>query len=288
MTTQLLNKLGYIQHPNSEIILTRSIRKSLDSFENISHQEMPVSVSFIYDILKGNALTKYELFEKLMTCELACNSGLSGHILFLYKNKKTFEDIVNGSFSARIISPSDKTENHTDVGQDSVWYVRDNPSHEHVGLEEELEKNLSDVNLLCAYDMSKLSEKQLESMITAHRHVIIQGLFAIYERRGDESYFLPNTDKMSSNDPKRAWVCFAIEQSLLEVRDGVLDQVTTTLSNDYDCSILDCYDRPEYLSKTLKKISDKCYVTTAELIKKNLEEFSQCKPIELFLNHIVN
>jgi len=87
---------------------------------------------------------------------------------------------------------------------------------------------------------------------------------------------------------KRALVSFAIEQSLLEVGGAVmLDKVNIMLYKEYNSSIPDCYDPPDYLNKVLKKILGNSHKDIVESIKKQLEEFVYHEDISKFIQKIV-
>ncbi len=85
------------------------------------------------------------------------------------------------------------------------------------------------------------------------------------------------------NKAKKALVCFAIEQTLLEVGGTtLLDKVADLLFKNYQSSISDCYDHPEYLNMVLKKLFGN-NTDIAQSIKKQLDEFVYQEPIAEFL-----
>ena len=87
---------------------------------------------------------------------------------------------------------------------------------------------------------------------------------------------------------KRALVSFAIEQTLLDAGGAVmLDQVNALLYKEYNSSIPDCYDHPDYLNKVLKKILGNSHKVIVESIKKQLEEFVYQEDISKFIQKIV-
>ena len=87
---------------------------------------------------------------------------------------------------------------------------------------------------------------------------------------------------------KRALVSLAIEQTLLDVGGAVmLDKVNTILHKEYNVSIPDCYDHPDYLNKVLKKILGNAHIVIVKSIKKQLEEFVYQEDISKFVQKIV-
>jgi hypothetical protein len=78
---------------------------------------------------------------------------------------------------------------------------------------------------------------------------------------------------------KKALVCFAIEQALLEMGGAtLLDKVADLLLKNYQSSISDCYDHPEYLNMVLKLFGNNNNI--AQSIKKQLDEFAYQEPTD--------
>jgi hypothetical protein len=78
----------------------------------------------------------------------------------------------------------------------------------------------------------------------------------------------------------------AIEKSLLEIGKPDLNKVKQKLMEDYNRTLADCYDEPEFLNRILKDIYGKAHVTIVESIKKNLKSMSTSKPVQEFLEQI--
>ena len=85
---------------------------------------------------------------------------------------------------------------------------------------------------------------------------------------------------------KKALVAFAIERALLEIGKPALEKVTKRLYEDYHHHLSDCYENPEILSKVLKDLYGNSYTAIVQSIKKELEDFSDQKPIKAFLKVI--
>ena len=89
----------------------------------------------------------------------------------------------------------------------------------------------------------------------------------------------------SSNDPK-VLIITAIEKSLLEIGKPDLNKVKQRLMDDYNRTLADCYDEPEFLARILKDIYGKAHVTIVDSIKKNLESMMTLEPVKKFVEVI--
>jgi hypothetical protein len=56
--------------------------------------------------------------------------------------------------------------------------------------------------------------------------------------------------------------------------------------DDYNRTLSDCYEEPEFLNRILKDIYGKAHVTIVDSIKKNLESLSETKEVKKFLEII--
>jgi nitric oxide reductase NorQ protein len=89
----------------------------------------------------------------------------------------------------------------------------------------------------------------------------------------------------TNNDPK-VLIIAAIEKSLLELGKPDLNKVKQRLMDDYNRTLSDCYDEPEFLNRILKDIYGKAHATIVDSIKNNLENISDSKPVQEFLEQI--
>ena len=78
-------------------------------------------------------------------------------------------------------------------------------------------------------------------------------------------------------------VVLAIEYTLLKIGMPTLEKVQSKLRKDYNCSLSDCYARPEDLNKVLKDLFGPAHLEIIKSISKYLEEFSYQRPISEFL-----
>ena len=89
----------------------------------------------------------------------------------------------------------------------------------------------------------------------------------------------------TSDDPK-VLIITAIEKSLLEIGKPDLNKVKQRLMEDYNRTLADCYEEPEFLNRILKDIYGKAHVTIVDSIKKNLEGMMGLEPVKKFLEVI--
>ena len=54
-------------------------------------------------------------------------------------------------------------------------------------------------------------------------------------------------------------VILAIVDTLLKISKGTLDSVQSRLNQEYNCSIQDCYEHPEYMDKILRDMFGPTY-----------------------------
>ena len=88
------------------------------------------------------------------------------------------------------------------------------------------------------------------------------------------------------SEVQRGLITLAIEKTLLDFGKPAYEKVSNMLHKNYHCYIPDCYEHPEYLNETLKKIYGNAYSVIVEAIHKQLEEFAYKKPVERFLQVI--
>lgn len=75
----------------------------------------------------------------------------------------------------------------------------------------------------------------------------------------------------------------AVEDALNEGGQPTLKLVTNELLREYECSIADCLEHPEYLKNVLNQIFGYASIVVITKIKKNLGEFSVETPVNQFL-----
>ncbi|SHO45859.1 conserved hypothetical protein [Nitrosotalea sinensis] len=91
---------------------------------------------------------------------------------------------------------------------------------------------------------------------------------------------------MSTLREQKAIAVLAIEHTLLKISNDTLTKVESTLQNEYNSSISDCYDHPDYLSSVLKSIFGTAHSKVVRDVNSYLQEFTYQKPIADFLARI--
>lgn len=99
----------------------------------------------------------------------------------------------------------------------------------------------------------------------------------------DCSNLTPQEVILLSNLDQKTMVLFAIEHTLLKTSKSTLEAVESRLRQEYNCTIPECYEHPEYLVKVLKDIFGASYKDIIKDVNLCLEEFAYQKPIVEFL-----
>ena len=82
---------------------------------------------------------------------------------------------------------------------------------------------------------------------------------------------------------RKALVSLAVENTLFEIGKPAYEKVIESLYKKYHCYLPDCYEHPEYLNETLKRLYGNAHDVIVKSIKKQLDEFSNHKHIARFL-----
>ena len=85
---------------------------------------------------------------------------------------------------------------------------------------------------------------------------------------------------------RKALVSLAVEKALYEIGKPVYEKIIEALYKEYHCYLPDCYEHPEYLNDILKKLYGNAHDVVVKSIKKELDTFSNHKPIARFLSVI--
>ena len=76
----------------------------------------------------------------------------------------------------------------------------------------------------------------------------------------------------------------AVEKALLVLKEDSLDEVSKKLKNNFNCSLLDCYKKPEYLKKTLDELYPDSSDMIIIVIKQKLSDFADHPNVKKFLD----
>ena len=88
-----------------------------------------------------------------------------------------------------------------------------------------------------------------------------------------------NTDRMN-----RDLLRVIIEKNLYDLGPTSVEIIESRLKNDYNCTIGDCIDNPEYLKHILTELFGKGYKPLLNQIRKDLEESTLDPKLENFLS----
>ena len=97
----------------------------------------------------------------------------------------------------------------------------------------------------------------------------------------NENYLVQRNDSLN-----KTLVGMSIEKSLLEIGKETYEKVVHDLYAIYHSYLPDCYEHPEYLSNILVKLYGNTGKAVADLIKKQLDEFSDHDQIAKLLKVI--
>ncbi len=88
----------------------------------------------------------------------------------------------------------------------------------------------------------------------------------------------------SLDEMKRTMVTLAIKNTFLELGLEEFDKIVLMLQKDYNSSLEDCYDNPEYLKEVLKDLLGDSYDDVLNSLKENIKNISSHKSTENFLD----
>ena len=91
---------------------------------------------------------------------------------------------------------------------------------------------------------------------------------------------------MNPTEEKLLWktqVSISIENTLREIGKFEFRKVLDTLKENYNISISDCYDNPQFLKQTLKDLFGNSYNSIIATIEKNLDGIVLMEPVKEFL-----
>lgn len=93
---------------------------------------------------------------------------------------------------------------------------------------------------------------------------------------------MPASDSL--DQMKRTMVTLAIKNTFLELGLEEYDKIILMLKKDFNSSLEDCYDNPEYLRQVLKDLLGDAYSDVLNSLKENLKNISSNKTTENFLD----
>lgn len=78
-------------------------------------------------------------------------------------------------------------------------------------------------------------------------------------------------------------VVIAIAKALERIGNPVLEQVCSRIYSKYNCYLIECYDKPEYLVDVLKELFGGAYKEIIKTIEKNMRDYLPDESISEFL-----
>jgi len=88
----------------------------------------------------------------------------------------------------------------------------------------------------------------------------------------------------SLDQMKRTMITLAIKNTFLELGLEEYDKIVLMLQKDYNCSLEDCYENPEYLKQVLKDLLGDSYNDVLNSLKENIKNISSNKTTLNFLD----
>ena len=88
---------------------------------------------------------------------------------------------------------------------------------------------------------------------------------------------------MDNQNSKKDLITIAVEYALLQMGPPELDKVTTRLREDYNCTIGDCLEHPEYLKRILCDLFGYCYQDILDNIEQVFKDASLENEVDDFV-----
>jgi len=85
------------------------------------------------------------------------------------------------------------------------------------------------------------------------------------------------------NQLRKTQITEAIEKTLLEIGQLMLDKVSERLEKDYNCQLSGCLDNPEYLKLVLEDYFGDAYDVILDSLKDKLEKIESKTQVRQFL-----
>ena len=85
------------------------------------------------------------------------------------------------------------------------------------------------------------------------------------------------------SNPKRDLITVAVEYALLQMGPPELDKVEARLREDYNCTIGDCLEHPEYLKQILCDLFGYCYQDILDNIEQVFKDANLNDQVEEFV-----
>jgi len=96
---------------------------------------------------------------------------------------------------------------------------------------------------------------------------------------------------MSPTEEKLLWktqVSISVESTLREIGKFEFRKILDMLKENYNVTLSDCYDNPEFLKKILKDLFGNSYESIIATLEKNLDGLVLMEPVNEFLTIMKN
>ncbi len=87
----------------------------------------------------------------------------------------------------------------------------------------------------------------------------------------------------SENQMKKTMVTLALKNTLLELGIQEYDKIASLLQKDYNCTLEDCYENPEYLRNILKDLFGDSYPDILNSLSENMKDILSQQSVKDFL-----
>jgi hypothetical protein len=91
---------------------------------------------------------------------------------------------------------------------------------------------------------------------------------------------------LGQNEVVKALLAFAVEDVLLEIGKPMHDVVLARLKKEYDCSVFDCLENPEYLSRILGDIFGNNSQEILSRMKAKLGDLVEDRSLKEFFEYV--
>lgn len=138
-----------------------------------------------------------------------------------------------------------------------------------------------EANVIALYD--KLSiEKEIELNRLNPSEIIREPIDVDDILRKTHKLCTPSGDSL--DEMKKTMVTLAIKNTFLELGLEEFDKIILMLQKDYNSTLEDCYDHPEYLKQVLQDLLGDSYSDVLNSLKENIRNVSSHKSTANFLD----
>jgi len=144
-----------------------------------------------------------------------------------------------------------------------------------------IRNNHPDAKIIAIYDKLEVG-KEIELNRLKPSEIIREPIDVDDILRKTHKLCTPSGDSL--DEMKRTMVTLAIKNTFLELGLEEFDKIVMMLQKDYNSSLEDCYDNPEYLKQVLQDLLGDSYNDVLNSLKENIKNISSHKSTENFLD----